>query len=111
MLQCVCGASISDFEDYKIIFVKKDLLELDILCPNEYCPLRELGYLKFSFDKINKKVRFEKAKFYTPYVTWNVARFGKEKVESLLKRQLKQLVLNVSPTIKAEIKDVAKKMG
>ena len=46
-IQCPCGQNIIDYNDYLLLFLKKDMGEIDILCPNDYCYLRELGFLKF----------------------------------------------------------------
>ena len=89
-IQCPCGRKIHDYSDYSLLYLKKDSDEggeIDILCKNDYCYLRELGYLKFSMDKA-KKVTLEKGKFYAPYVTWNATRMTEERTVEILKKHL-----------------------
>ncbi len=92
-LQCPCGRVIKSSSDYKLLFLKKDLMEIDILCPNDACFLRELGYVRFKI--VNGVPKLEKAKFYPPYVTWNIARLGREKAVELLKRHLAEIVVRI----------------
>jgi len=89
-VQCVCGRIIKDASEYKVLYLKKEQRELDILCPNDTCYLRELGFIKF--EMIGEKPRITKASFYSPFVTWNVARLGKEKASRLLKQHLQDLI-------------------
>lgn len=89
-IQCVCGRVIKDPSEYKLLYLRKEDNEIDILCPNDTCYLRELGYIKF--EVIDNKPKVVKASFYTPFVTWNVARLGKEKAMSILKNHLRALV-------------------
>ena len=89
-VQCVCGRIIKSPADYKVVFIKKENRELDILCPNDTCYLRELGFIQFRLE--GEKPRILKATFYSPFVTWNVARFGKEKAMRLLKQHLQELI-------------------
>jgi len=80
---------IEDPEEYKVLYLKHELKEIDILCPNDSCYLRELGYLKF--DLREGKATFKEASFYPPFVTWNAGRLGFEIVENLLKSHLKKI--------------------
>ncbi|MFX0086039.1 MAG: hypothetical protein ACFFAU_10205 [Candidatus Hodarchaeota archaeon] len=85
-IQCPCGQIISDYTKYQLLFLKKDMGEIDILCPNEYCYLRELGFLKFHTE--DSKIKFEKARFYAPFVTWNSTRMTEEKTVNILRKHL-----------------------
>lgn len=89
-IQCVCGRIIKDPSEYKLMFLKKEQREIDILCPNDTCYLRELGFVQFTFEGDRPKII--KATFYSPFVTWNTARLGKEKAMKLLKEHLKAIV-------------------
>jgi len=89
-IQCVCGRLIKDPSEYKVVYIKKENRELDILCPNDTCYLRELGFIQFRLE--GDKPRITKATFYSPFVTWNVARLGKEKATQLLKQHLQMLI-------------------
>lgn len=91
LVQCPCGRIIRSVDDYKVMFIKKEMLEIDILCPNDSCYLRELGFIKFRME--GDKAKFEKAVFYPPFVTWNASQMGHEKAERILKEHLKKLVL------------------
>ena len=57
------------------------------MCKNDYCYLRELGYLKFNIDD-SKKVILEKGRFYAPFVTWNATRMSEERTVTELKKHL-----------------------
>lgn len=92
-VQCPCGRTIESSGDYKVLFLKKELQEIDLLCPNETCYLRELGYIKFEFK--DKEAKFKEASFYPPFVTWNAGRLGSENAEKKLKDHLKGLVKDV----------------
>jgi hypothetical protein len=89
-IQCPCGRYIADASEFKLIFLKKELNEIDILCPNENCYLRELGYIKFEMKE--GKPTFKEATFYPPFVTWNVSQLGKEEANQRLKQMLKDIV-------------------
>lgn len=89
-IQCVCGRLIKDPSEYKVVYIKKENRELDILCPNDTCYLRELGFIQFRLE--GDKPRITKATFYSPFVTWNVARLGKDKATRLLKQHLQALI-------------------
>jgi len=89
-IQCVCGRLIKDPSEYKVVYIKKENRELDILCPNDTCYLRELGFIQFRLE--GDKPRITKATFYSPFVTWNVARLGKDKATQLLKQHLQTLI-------------------
>ncbi|MHA1979389.1 MAG: hypothetical protein ACW98I_20995 [Candidatus Hodarchaeales archaeon] len=89
-IQCPCGQAIHDYSGYSLLYLKKESDEggeIDILCKNDYCYLRELGYLKFRIDKA-RKILLEKGKFYAPYVTWNATRMTEEKTVEILKTHL-----------------------
>lgn len=87
-IQCPCGRVIKDPSEYKLLYLKKEQNEVDILCPNDTCYLRELGFVKFKVDE-NGEIRLEKASFYPPFVTWNVARMGREKATKTLREHLR----------------------
>jgi len=89
-VQCPCGRYIANASEYKMIFLKKELNEIDILCPNDNCYLRELGYIRFEM-KEGKPV-FKEATFYPPFVTWNVSQLGKENANKHLKDMLREIV-------------------
>lgn len=89
-IQCVCGRIIKDPSEYKVVYIKKENRELDILCPNDTCYLRELGFIQFTLE--GDKPKITKATFYSPFVTWNVARLGRERANELLKQHLQLLV-------------------
>ena len=92
-VQCPCGRVIEKPDEYKILFLKRELQELDILCPNDSCYLRELGYIKF--DMHDGEVKFKEAAFYPPFVTWNAGRLGAEGSEKLLKNHLREIVTKI----------------
>lgn len=85
-IQCPCGETIKDHTNYELLYLKKD--EIDILCRNEFCYLRELGFLKFHYNKETEKIIFDTGKFYAPYVTWNATRMSEEKTVEILKQHL-----------------------
>lgn len=91
-LQCPCGKEYSSPNEYDIVFIKKDQCEIDILCSNPACFLKELGYVKFKVDKDAYKVKIEIASFYPPYVTWNATRLGKEKALGMLENHLRTIL-------------------
>jgi len=91
-VQCPCGRFVDRSEDYKLLFLKKEMREIDILCPNDSCYLREIGYIKFDV-KDNKPV-FKEAVFYPPFVTWNMSQLG-EKAGAMMKRQLIDIVTKI----------------
>ncbi len=92
-LQCPCGRVIKDASEYKIFFLKKENREIDILCPNEACHVRELGYILFGFD--DNKVKLRKAVWYPIYVTWNKARLGGES-DNLLREHMKGVIKRIN---------------
>ena len=105
-IQCPCGGDIGKADEYTILYLKKELKEIDILCPNDACYLRELGYIRFDFK--NGKAKFKEATFYPPFVTWNAGRLGYEKAERLLKAHLKGLVtkkINWDKVVEAKTAD------
>ncbi|NHV06777.1 MAG: hypothetical protein HA495_05500 [Thaumarchaeota archaeon] len=89
-VQCPCGRYIENASEFKLLFLKKEQNEIDILCPNENCYIRELGYIKFEVKE--GKPKFKEASFYPPFVTWNVTQLGKEEAQKQLKQMLKDLV-------------------
>ena len=84
IIQCPCGQEIKTYNQFILLYLKKDLGEIDILCPNEYCYLRELGYLKIEIND-NSDIKFEKGKFYSPFVTWNATRITEDRTRKMLK--------------------------
>lgn len=92
-LQCPCGRIISSPYDFKLLFLKMEMKEIDILCPNDSCYLRELGYIKFDVE--NGKPVFKEALLYPPFVTWNNSRLGGEKAIKLMKGHLKTIVTRI----------------
>lgn len=89
-IQCVCGRLIKEPSEYKVVYIKKENREIDILCPNDTCYLRELGFIQFTLE--DEKPKILKATFYSPFVTWNTARLGKERATELLRVHLQQLI-------------------
>ncbi|MCD6095745.1 MAG: hypothetical protein J7J99_04185 [Thermoprotei archaeon] len=92
MIQCPCGRFIKSPAEYKLLYLKKEQNEIDILCPNDACYLRELGFVKFKVDEVRRKLIVQSASFYPPFVTWNAARLGAEKAHEILKQHLKEIV-------------------
>ncbi len=90
ILQCPCGRWIESPSDYKLMFLKKLDMEIDILCPNDACYLKELGCITFKIE--NGKLVWKEAKFYPPYVTWNYSQLGKKKAEKIMREHLKKIV-------------------
>ncbi len=91
-LQCPCGRVIKEPSEYKLVFLKKEHCEIDIMCPNPACHLKELGYIVFKVDREHGKVLVETAAFYPPYVTWNATRLGREKATRLLEYHLTEII-------------------
>jgi len=91
-VQCPCGRTIEKPEEYKLLFLKMEMHEIDILCPNDSCYLREIGYIKF--DLKDDKPVFKEATFYPPFVTWNMSQLG-EKTSGLLRTQLREIVTRI----------------
>ncbi len=89
-LICPCGRRIEDASEFKLLYLKKELNEIDILCPNDNCYLREVGYIKFEI--VDGKPRFKEASFYPPFVTWNASQMGRDAAIVELKNTLKKLV-------------------
>ncbi len=96
-LICPCGRSIEDASEFKLLYLKKELNEIDILCPNDNCYLREVGYIKF--ETVDGKPKFKEASFYPPFVTWNASQMGKEAAITELKATLKKLVERIDWTM------------
>ncbi len=92
-IQCPCGRVIENPEEYKVLYLKHELQEIDILCPNDSCYLRELGYIKFELQE--GKARFKEASFYPPFVTWNSGRLGADEAEAKLKNHLKLIAKKI----------------
>jgi hypothetical protein len=90
LIECPCGTAIESSSKYVLLFLKKELFEIDILCPNEMCYLRELGYVRFS--RSGHEVMFKEASFYPPFVTWNMTQLGKDCAQQTLKQHLKEIV-------------------
>lgn len=89
-VQCVCGRVIKDPSEYKVIYIKKENREIDILCPNDTCYLRELGFILFTLSEDKPKII--RATFYSPFVTWNVARVGKDRAMEMLRLHMQALI-------------------
>lgn len=89
-VQCVCGRVIKDPSEYKVIYIKKENREIDILCPNDTCYLRELGFILFTLSEDKPKI--VRATFYSPFVTWNVARVGKDRAMEMLRLHMQALI-------------------
>jgi len=89
-LQCPCGRKISEASEFHLLFLKKELNEIDVLCPNDSCYLRELGYIRF--DVVENKAKFKEASFYPPFVTWNSSQMGKSEAQDALKEMLRDIV-------------------
>jgi len=89
-VQCVCGTYIKSPADYGLVFLKKDQMEIDIICPNPDCYLHELGFIKF--DVKDGKPRLVNARFYSPFCTWNASRMGTKAMEKKLREHLIWLV-------------------
>lgn len=89
-LQCPCGRKISEASEFHLLFLKKELNEIDVLCPNDSCYLRELGYIRF--DVVENKAKFKEASFYPPFVTWNSSQMGKSEAQDALKEMLRNIV-------------------
>jgi len=106
-IQCPCGRIIEDPEEYKVVYLKHELKEIDILCPNDSCYLRELGYIKF--DIVNGEAKFKEASFYPPFVTWNSGRLGADKAEKILKDHLKRIAKRVDWERLGRSKETTKK--
>ncbi len=90
-VQCPCGHTIEDYRKYLLLYLKKEMEEIDILCPNEYCYLRELGFLKFKVTETGV-INFDKGRFYAPFVTWNATRISGEMTVKILKQHLIDIV-------------------
>lgn len=88
-LICPCGRKIEGASEFKLLYLKKELNEIDILCPNDNCYLREVGYIKF--EVVDGKPRFKEAGFYPPFVTWNASQMGRETAVQELKNALKDI--------------------
>ncbi len=91
MIQCPCGRVIHSPTEYKLLYLKKEMNEIDILCPNDACFLRELGFVKFEVDQ-EGRLKVTGASFYPPFVTWNTARLGTERATRLLRQHLRDIV-------------------
>lgn len=89
-LICPCGRRIENAPEFKLLYLKKELNEIDILCPNDNCYLREVGYIKFEI--VDCKPKFKEASFYPPFVTWNASQMGRDVAVTELKNILKKLV-------------------
>ncbi|MHA2297731.1 MAG: hypothetical protein ACXADA_17010 [Candidatus Hodarchaeales archaeon] len=85
-IQCPCGQVIIDSSEYQLLFLKKEMNEIDISCPNEYCYLRELGFITFKWEKGD--IVLDKGRFYAPFVTWNATKMSEEQTIKKLKKHL-----------------------
>ncbi|MBS7610742.1 hypothetical protein KEJ27_00800 [Candidatus Bathyarchaeota archaeon] len=92
-LQCPCGRIITNPQEFKLLFLKMEMKEIDILCPNDSCYLRELGYIKF--DIKDGAPVFKEAMFYPPFVTWNNSRLGSEVSMKLMREHLRTIVTRI----------------
>jgi len=92
-IQCPCGRIIENPDEYKVLYLKHEMREIDVLCPNDACYLRELGYVKFNLEK--GQAKFREASFYPPFVTWNSGRLGFDEAEKMLKSHLSQVVRKI----------------
>ncbi len=92
-IQCPCGRIIESPDEYKVLYLKHEMMEIDVLCPNDSCYLRELGYVKFEIE--NGKAKFKEASFYPPFVTWNSGRLGFDVAEKILKDHLRQIIKKI----------------
>lgn len=92
-IQCPCGTVIDNPDNYKVLYLKHEMKEIDVLCPNDACYLRELGYIRFNLEK--RKAAFREASFYPPFVTWNSGRLGFDKTEKMLKQHLGEIVKKI----------------
>lgn len=90
-IQCPCGRYIDSPSEYKLLYLKKEMNEIDILCPNDACFLRELGFVKFEVDEAGR-LKVTGASFYPPFVTWNTARLGTDPALQVLRTHLKAIV-------------------
>lgn len=92
-VQCPCGRMIENPDEYKVLYLKHEMREIDVLCPNDACYLRELGYVRFDLAK--GKAKFKEASFYPPFVTWNSGRLGFDTAEKMLKSHLGDIVRKI----------------
>jgi len=92
-IQCPCGRIIESGDEYKVLYLKHEMREIDVLCPSDACYLRELGYVKFGLDK--GVAKFREASFYPPFVTWNSGRLGFDRAEKILKFHLGDIVRKI----------------
>lgn len=84
---------IENPDEYKVLYLKHEMREIDVLCPNDACYLRELGYVRFDLKK--KKAKFTEASFYPPFVTWNSGRMSFDEAEKMLKHHLSDIVKKI----------------
>ena len=92
-LQCPCGRLIKNPKEYEILFIKKKLYEIHILCPNQGCHLEELGKIRFFLT--GKAAKVEEAFFNTFFYSWNSQQLGEEKTKMLLEKHLKTIVAKI----------------
>ena len=91
VIHCPCGTKIGSSNDYRLIFLKKNLREIDLLCPNPECYLKELGFVRFQVERENRP-QLEIAKFYAPLVTYNATQIGQNEATKELKNHLKAII-------------------
>jgi len=92
-LQCPCGRIIDGPKGYKALYLRRGLREIAILCPNDSCHIRELGYVRFEIE--DREAKIKTAAFYPPYISWNINQLGNEKAVEALKTHLHELVAKV----------------
>ncbi len=83
-LECPCGAKIVHQGELRLALTQRGETQLYILCPDNSCYLREVGYIRFKRD--GDKVRLNKVIFYPPFSSWNIARLGRERGSKLLRQ-------------------------
>lgn len=93
VIECPCGTVINEPSEYRLLFLKKNLKEIDLLCPNPECYLKELGFVRFHI-KESHKLALDLAKFHAPFVTWNATQIGQENAVNELKAHLSSLISN-----------------
>ena len=92
-IQCPCGVYI-ERDQYQLLYLKKGMGEIDILCHNDFCYLKELGFVKFYFDE-DGNLKFQNGRFYSPYVTWNATRMSEDQTVVVLKSHLTHIANNL----------------
>jgi len=88
-LECPCGAKIVHQGELRLVWPQKDENQLYILCPDDSCYLKEVGYILLR--RGGNEVRLNRVIFYPAFSSWNLARLGRERGNSLLKQLAKEL--------------------